>query len=303
MRSWALYFSGHARYAQNELDDAAGNFTQAIQLNYVAHRQAIYLSRVGLALVHHAQQKYAEAAADLADLTRLYPEVASDLASLRAQLNWQQGDLEPAQRWAANFTFELPPDPLGWLPVPHLAFIWIQIAANQMPMADACLAELRQHAQAQHNGFHTISAQATQAWCLAAQGRTAEALAVLEEAVKSAWPGGHVRLFIDLGSTMRDLLQQLRARGVTPHYLDRVMAAFPIEPRPSTVTASSAIDLTWREMEVLRLLAQHLTNQEIAARLVVTPVAVKKHLGRIYRKLGVDNRRAALARAEELKLM
>jgi LuxR family transcriptional regulator, maltose regulon positive regulatory protein len=310
MRGWALYFSGHARYAQNELSSASEQFTQAIQLNYVAHRQTIYLSRVGLTLVHHAQQRYAEAAADLEELTQLYPEVASDLASLRAQLNWQQGELEPALRWAASFNFELPPDPLGWLPVPHLAFIWIQIAAgaaDRLQVADTRLAELRQHAQAQHNVFHTISAQATQAWSLSVQGRKAEALSLLEEAVKLAWPGGHVRVFVDLGSAVRDLLQQLRARGVTPHYLDRVLAAMPaafsIESRPSTAAAASAVDLTWREMEVLRLLAQHLTNQEIAAQLVVTPVAVKKHLGRIYRKLGVDNRRAALARAGELKLV
>jgi LuxR family transcriptional regulator, maltose regulon positive regulatory protein len=309
MRGWGLYFIGQAQYARNELAAAVGNFTQAIQLNYMAHRQAIYLSRVGLTLVHHAQQRYAEAAADLTELTQLYPEVASDLSSLRAQLDWQQGDLEPALRWAANFKFELPPDPLGWLPVPHLAFIWIQIAAataDRLPMANACLAELLQHARAQHNVFHTISAQATQAWSLSVQGHTAEALRLLEEVVKAAWPGGHVRLFVDLGSDVRELLQQLRDRGVTPHYLDHVLAALPtnpIEPPAPPLIASPAVDLTWREMEVLRLLAQHLTNQEIATQLVVTPVAVKKHLGRIYRKLGVNNRRAALARAAELKLL
>ncbi len=305
MLGWALYFSGHAQYARNELDAAAEHFTQAIQLNYVAHRQAIYLSRVGLALVHHAQQQHAAAAADLAELMRLYPEAASDLASLQAQLRWQQGELEPALRWAATFTFELPPDPLGWLPVPHLAFIWIQIAAataDRLQVADAGLAKLRQHAQFQHNVFHTISAQATQAWSLAAHGQAAQALSVLEEAVKLAWPGGHLRLFVDLGSDVRVLLQQLRERGITPHYLDRVLAAFPDDSRKSP-PVGPAIDLTWREMEVLRLLAQRLSNQEIAARLVVTPVAVKKHLSRIYRKLGVSNRRAALARAIELKLV
>jgi len=112
-----------------------------------------------------------------------------------------------------------------------------------------------------------------------------------------------VRLFVDLGSTIRELLQQLHERGVTLHYLDRVLAAFPIASPAPTIASTTAVDLTCRELEVLRLLAQHLTNQEIATRLVVTPVAVKKHLGRIYRKLGVDNRRAALARAHELKLL
>ena len=196
--------------------------------------------------------------------------------------------------------------PLGWLPVPHLALAWIQLVegtAQSLKSADAVLAELLQLAQAQHNDFHLMSVRATQAWSLALQGHSAEALSLLEKTVKRAWLGGHIRLFVDLGSGVRDLLQQLRERGVTPHYLDRILAAFLIDLPALTVSTSPTIDLTWREMEVLRLLAQHLTNQEIAARLVVTPVAVKKHLGRIYRKLGVDNRRAALARAAELNLL
>jgi LuxR family transcriptional regulator, maltose regulon positive regulatory protein len=310
MRGWALYFIGHAQYARNELSSAGEQFTQAIQLNYVAHRQAIYLSRVGLTLVHHAQQKYAEAAADLEELTRLYPEVASDLASLRAQLAWQQGELEPALRWAAGFSVEMPPDPMGWLPVPLMALVWIYLADGtpaRLKIADTVLAALWQQAQLQHNTFQLISITATQAWSLAIQDHVDEALHLLEEAVKLAWPGGHIRLLVDVGSGVRDMLQQLRDRGVTPHYLDRVLAAMPsanpIALPVSPMVASPTVDLTWREMEVLRLLAQHLTNQEIAAQLVVTPVAVKKHLGRIYRKLGVDNRRAALARAADLKLL
>jgi len=189
MRGWALYFIGHARYARNALDSAAESFSVAIQLNYLAHRHAIYQSRVGLTLVHHAQGNYEAAAADLDELTRLYPEFASDLSSLRAQLAWQQGELEPALRWAANFKIDLPPDPLGWMPVPHLALAWMRIAEGtpaSLQAADATLAELLQLAHAQHNAFHIISARATQAWSLSVQGRAVEALHLLEEAVRLA---------------------------------------------------------------------------------------------------------------------
>jgi LuxR family maltose regulon positive regulatory protein len=307
MRGWALYFIGHAQYARNDLARAAESFAQVIQLNYLAHRHAVYQSWVGLALVHHAQGDYAKAAADLDELTRLHPEFAADLASLRAQLAWQQGDLEPALRWAANFKEDLPPTPLGWLPVPHLALAWIQLAEatpESLKSADAVLAELLQLAQTQHNDFHLISVWATQAWSLSLQSQPADALRLLEHAVKQAWPGGHIRLFIDLGSIVRDMLRQLRGRGVTPLYLDRVLAAFAAAPISLPApTASAAVNLTWRETEVLQLLAQHLTNQEIAAHLVVTPEAVKKHLQRIYRKLGVSDRRAAINRATELRLL
>ena len=85
MRGWALYFIAQAQYAGNELAEAAVNFELVIQLNYLAHRHAVYQSRVGRALVHHAQGRYAEAADNMAELLRLYPEFTEDLASLRAQ--------------------------------------------------------------------------------------------------------------------------------------------------------------------------------------------------------------------------
>jgi DNA-binding NarL/FixJ family response regulator len=52
-------------------------------------------------------------------------------------------------------------------------------------------------------------------------------------------------------------------------------------------------ELTPRELEVLRLLAEGLTNREIAERLVVSPLTVHTHLGSIYSKLGVTSRSAA----------
>lgn len=60
---------------------------------------------------------------------------------------------------------------------------------------------------------------------------------------------------------------------------------------------------TNREHDVLSLLAQRLTNKEIAARLVLSPLTVKKHTLHIYRKLGVHDRRAAVAQARRLGLI
>ena len=54
---------------------------------------------------------------------------------------------------------------------------------------------------------------------------------------------------------------------------------------------------------MLSLLAQRLADKEIAERLVLSPLTVKKHMQRIYRKLGVDNRRAAVAEARRLGLI
>ncbi|MCC2593944.1 response regulator transcription factor [Tessaracoccus sp. OS52] len=63
------------------------------------------------------------------------------------------------------------------------------------------------------------------------------------------------------------------------------------------------VELTVRELEVLRLTADGLANREIAQRLFVSQATVKTHLVHIFSKLGVDNRTAAVARARERGLV
>ena len=106
------------------------------------------------------------------------------------------------------------------------------------------------------------------------------------------------------------------AAGVAPHYIQKVLvalglpAAAPTVPSTPPGAVASALRqeelaemLSNREIDVLTLLAERLTDKEIAERLVLSPVTVKKHTQRIYRKLGVDNRRVAVAQARRLGLI
>ncbi len=61
--------------------------------------------------------------------------------------------------------------------------------------------------------------------------------------------------------------------------------------------------LTTRELDILRLLEREFTNQQVARELVITPGTVKVHTANLYRKLGVDNRRAAVTLARTLGLL
>ena len=137
-------------------------------------------------------------------------------------------------------------------------------------------------------------------------GRASEqaALALLEQAVALAEPGGFIRLFVDLGSRLVPLLNQLRQQGLAPDYLGQVLAAFPIpigrqgDRRSTNKKPMYLVEpLTPRELEVLALLDRHLTNKEIAEKLVVSPSTVKTHTLNIYRKLDVNGRKQAVARA------
>ena len=126
----------------------------------------------------------------------------------------------------------------------------------------------------------------------------------LESALRLAQPEGYVRLFVDLGLPIARLLQESRSRGVMPDYVEKLLLAFRIAPTlPAVAEAVIPEPLTRRELEVLKLVAAGLTNQEIAEKLVISPETVKKHTGNIYGKLGVSNRTEAASRAQALDLL
>jgi LuxR family maltose regulon positive regulatory protein len=132
------------------------------------------------------------------------------------------------------------------------------------------------------------------------------AISALAQAVRLAEPEGYIRSFVNEGAPIAVLLATLREReqehGPTP-YLDRLLAAFA--QGDVVVEASQPLlpdRISPREQEVLHLLAQGRSNQEIADALVVTVETVKRHVSSVLSKLGVDNRTQAAMRARSLGL-
>jgi LuxR family maltose regulon positive regulatory protein len=98
---------------------------------------------------------------------------------------------------------------------------------------------------------------------------------------------------------MAGLLRERLVSGAGGRSAERLLAAWgAAEPGPTLVEPLSP-----RELEVLRLLDQGKANATIAAELIVSVNTVKTHLRHVYEKLGVNNRRAAVARARELSLL
>lgn len=156
-----------------------------------------------------------------------------------------------------------------------------------------------------------------QALALHALGENDAARQALKEALTLAEPGGFIRLFLDAGEPMRLMLQDLKSWFVqnpgeqkcpTPGYVDRILTAFasPAENQPSqpSVNQSGLIEpLSARELEVLQLISQGLSNQEIGKKLFLALDTVKGHNRRIFEKLQVNRRTEAIARARELDLI
>jgi LuxR family maltose regulon positive regulatory protein len=149
-----------------------------------------------------------------------------------------------------------------------------------------------------------------QAVALQMHGEADKALHVLGAALALAKPGGFVRLFVDEGVRMARLLSKALARGAEPAYIRRLLAAFPVaEPEYAPSAPASGPESEWveplsaREREVLQLIAEGLSNQEIAARLYLSLHTVKVHARNIYAKLAVTNRTQAVARGRALGIL
>jgi LuxR family maltose regulon positive regulatory protein len=155
---------------------------------------------------------------------------------------------------------------------------------------------------------------------LAHQGRgdTGEALLALERALSIAELEGHVRTFVDEGAPMAELLSQALGRGIAPGYARKLLDVYgemtkdgeertALQATPLSVVRrpSPALvePLSERELEVLRLISEGLSNPEIAQRLFLALNTVKVHTRNIYGKLDVHSRTQAVARARELDLL
>jgi len=132
-------------------------------------------------------------------------------------------------------------------------------------------------------------------------------------ALELAEPEGCILIFLEEGPAIMPLLQAVADRAATPDrlktYARELLAAFPAADRAAalaeiSVAADQLIEpLSKRELEILRLIGEGHSNQEIADRLVITLHTVKKHSSNIFAKLGVTSRTQAVARARQLQLL
>jgi LuxR family maltose regulon positive regulatory protein len=319
--AWAHFMHGWLAYQRNDLAAAETSFRLLADMSAIAHAKALFDGYAGLVRIALAQGCPGEALTAVADLRQRLIErdmlaFTSVADSLKQSVTLA---VEPAVSLDWHTEAGSAAVPFDFWEQPVLIQVRTLLAAgspDDLAQAAELLADNRARALTRNFNRRLIEVGAWQALVLSAQGHQAAALAALQEAVERAAPGGALRLVADCGPGLIDLLRQLQAAGVVQRYLQKVLAileartAAPIVPSTSPGAAAStarqgvmAEMLTNREIDVLALLAERLTDKEIAERLVLSPVTVKKHTQRIYRKFGVDNRRAAVAEARRLSLI
>jgi LuxR family maltose regulon positive regulatory protein len=235
------------------------------------------------------------------------PWIHQMMAAWQARLWLAQDKLDAASRWMAERRLDIDSEHKFLREFEQLVMVRILVARNELEEAATLLQRLREAAEAGEHTASLIEMLILQALVFQAQSDGDQALHTLETALSRAEPDGFIRTFVDEGPPMGRLLHQAARREMAPAYAQRLLAAFPAasqEPGRSPVAQGPESDLieplSEREMEVLQLVSQGLTNREIAARLFLSLNTVKAHTRNIYGKLSVHNRTQAVARARAL---
>jgi LuxR family maltose regulon positive regulatory protein len=222
---------------------------------------------------------------------RQFERWVGEITAVRIQTHLHQGNLAAAAQLAESH--DLP-----------LSRARVQLAQGEPSAALATLEPVRQQAEANALADKQLQVLVLQALAYQAVGESEQEMQTLTEALSLAAPGGLLRLFVDEGLPMAALLLEAAKGGVAPLFVQQVLAAFGETAVSHSPTVQPLPDpLSERELEVLKLLTTELTGPEIARELMVSLNTMRTHTKNIYSKLGVNSRRTAVRRAEELNLL
>jgi LuxR family maltose regulon positive regulatory protein len=241
------------------------------------------------------------------------------IAALKARMWIAQGRLGEALVWAREQGLSAHDDLSYLREFEHITLARVLLARYKSDREERFIHEamgllerLLQVAEQCGRMGSVIEILVLQALAHEAQGESPSALVPLERAVALAEPEGYVRVFVDEGRPMAQLLSEAAAHGIMPDYTAKLLAVFEAEeqmsadeshPPPAPPGQPLVEPLSQRELEVLRLVAQGLSNRQIAERLFLALDTVKGHNRNIFSKLLVRRRTEAVARARELGLL
>jgi LuxR family maltose regulon positive regulatory protein len=327
---YVLYYQGIFHYQRNELKKAEEKLTEVVESYDVKSPMNYSHSAFALALCYLAQGKHAQArkiskAIIAYTVKSNNADILQIAKAFEAELALRQGSIAKASRLARSLdTLKL--QPIHKFYFPQLTLIKILLAEGTMDssrQAAELLDQSLNFMRSIHNRRFQIDLLALQSLLFDSQRNEPEALKALTESLTIAQPAGFIRPFVDLGPLVADLLKRLRKQKIAVNYIEKLLAAFrregeqtvvletldqpttpPHERRhPSPLSQPLAEPLTNRELDVLVLLAQRLSNKEIAGNLFISTRTVKAHLQNIYGKLNVNRRRDAVEKAKRIRIL
>ncbi len=295
---------GIAYYFQNN-DDEALRFLQASnELRYFTYKHMSFGPGMALANIYSKTNRVTKSN----DLIHAYEVTAlkdggklfiNTTQSASAELVWKYQNDESGLRWAKQHDYK---DflPIATLYSPEIVQARI-LALDDDPTSHKRANDIIKMTIAffeKRNDFNVlIRAFVIQAVLQFKTGNLKNAFETLDRVVNLSSAGNFIRPYLELGESMRSLLQEYKKTVTNNDHLDEILEQFLLE-----ASTEVQVILTIREKEILNL-AEAMTNKEVANQLFITEKTVKGHITNINKKLNVSSKLEAVAKAKELILI
>ncbi len=315
---------------QNDLEGAERTLAQALDsIGWGTWMELI--GYTALVRLHDIRRNHAGVLDTLARMEKLGPDFtgyAQAIRMLHAIRMDEPGAWEETGKWAEahrtdwderNSVPGIGPGRCDINYMQYLAWAQLQVAVGHPEDGLKFVEPVLEDALAQGLTHRIIELSLVEAQARHAQGEIKRAWQALERALTAAEPEGYLRIF-DQGPALTQLLGEAAQRGIARDYIGRILSIQSITAPTSTEqvceatrTESAAVaaelsverveSLTERELEILKLIAEGLSNPEIAARLYIEVATVKRHINHLFGKLDVTTRTQAVARGRGLGIL
>jgi LuxR family maltose regulon positive regulatory protein len=306
---------GELLYEMNCLVEASEQIRKSIKIcRFQQHAAAIPYCKMQLARIHFAQQndtgtrKETKESAHLLEQSDIAPWVKGFVNTWKLRYHILYGESDKADELVRQRGLSL--DGVFIYPnsSEYLSFARYLAAAGKYQDALQLLQRLLDRLVSIDWLNLAYEAQVVQAMVFQKAGQTDKAIEVVSSVLDFAEPEGYLRLFIDEGQPLAELLELAQKRGIHQDYIDKIL--FEIKHGTTGKSQSgklmnspAAEGLSKREIEVLRLLKTYLPSTEIASELFISVNTARSHIKSIYSKLSVHNREEAVKAAQKQSLI
>ncbi|WP_373228699.1 LuxR C-terminal-related transcriptional regulator [Cohnella sp.] len=292
-------------YEWNDLNSAEQHAQESLQLAQQLENTDRFVScEVFLARVKFARKDWAGAEAILAKaghFVRKHNFIyrIPEIAAAQVLMLLHRGNLAAAAHLSQTYNLSM-------------SQARVDLARGDTSAALAALELFQEQVEAKDWKDEQLKVMVLQTVALYRHGQKDKALQLLAAALEQAEKGGFIRMFVDEGTLMAELLSEAASHGIMPEYIGRLLDVFAAEEQKSEDKSDLRLfppaqpliePLSERELNVLQLIAQGLSNHEICERLYLAMSTVKGHNRNIFGKLNVQRRTEAVARARELGLL
>jgi LuxR family transcriptional regulator, maltose regulon positive regulatory protein len=222
-----------------------------------------------------------------------------------------RGNTTAASEWILNNGLTIDDDPYYPGEAEYLIYARYLIHQGKISQGLSLLERWLEDAELKERMRSVIEILILRSRAFKASSHFEEAIKTIAKAINHAEPEGYIRIFVDEGAEIAELLAETASRGVSPDYIHHILAAFPqdqihlpphsLDPTPNSTRLVDP--LSRREIEVLNLINSGASNQTIAHELVISVATVKRHISNIYSKLQVTSRTQVIAKAREFGIL